>query len=93
LIVRLSTRAKLEFDMAVAFLSQQNQRSADALASRIEAAILGLEDLPNRGRHGAIPNTREVVIRQTPYVLVYLVRRDEVIVLRIRHTSQDPSPD
>ena len=93
MIVQLATRAKLEFDAALAYLSQQNSRAADDLASRLNAAINSLADFPNRGRPGSIDGTREIVAPRTPYVIVYLVLADRVLVARIRHTSQDPSPE
>lgn len=48
--------------------------------------------MPNRGRTSFLPRTRELAVRGTHYVIVYSVRDEEVLVLRIRHTSQDPSP-
>jgi len=93
LIVQLSTRAKFEFDTALTYLSQQNSRAADELASRLDAAINSLAEFPHRGRQGAIDGTREIVAPRTPYVIVYVVLADRVLVARIRHTSQDPSPE
>jgi plasmid stabilization system protein ParE len=92
LIVQLSTRAKREYDSALAFLSEANPQAAEDLGLRIEAAIASLSQMPNRGRAGPSPATRKLPVRRTPYVIVYAVSEDEVIVLRIRHTSQDPSP-
>ncbi len=34
--------------------------------------------------------TREWVVSQTPYLLVYRVRNDEVEILRVWHTKRDP---
>lgn len=93
MIVQLSTRATAEFASALAFLDDQSPRAADELRLRIEAAVGSLRDFPNRGRPGAIENTRELGVRGTPYVLVYTVGEDLVRIARIRHTSQDPSPE
>lgn len=48
--------------------------------------------MPNRGRVSVLPDLREIVVPGAPYVIVYAVEADAVTVLRIRHTSQDPSP-
>ena len=90
MIVQLSTRAKAEFNAALAFLREE--RAAEDLRQRIEVAIDSLEDLPNRGRPGHIAGTRELLVRKTSYVVVYLVEDQIVRVIRIRHTRQDPAP-
>lgn len=92
MIVQLSRRAKAEFDSALAFLSETNLQAAENVAQRIEAAIASLREMPNRGRPGAMSGTRELPVRLTPYVLVYASTEDVVRIIRIRHTSQDPSP-
>jgi plasmid stabilization system protein ParE len=62
------------------------------LGVRIDNAIRSLSEMPDCGRPGAIPATRELPVRRAPYVFVYTVGDEGVFVLRIRHTSQDPSP-
>ena len=90
--VKLSARARAEYDSALAFLSEGNGRATEDLRVRIEAAFESLKALPNRGRPGAFARTREMPVRKTPYVIVYTIDVDGVLVLRIRHTSQDPAP-
>ena len=92
MIVQLSTRAKAEFNSALAFLLEESERAAEDLRQRIEAAVDSLKDLPNRGRPGHMAGTRELLVRKTPYVVVYLVEDQIVRVIRIRHTRQDPAP-
>lgn len=90
--VRLTKPAKAELDVAMAYLERQSPRAADAAQLAVDRTIDSLADFPNRGRQGALAGTRELVVRGAPYVLVYVVGDDEVLVLRIRHTSQDPTP-
>jgi toxin ParE1/3/4 len=66
------------FDAAVA------HRVADAI---FETAA-SLQDMPNRGRKGRKPNTREMLISGFPFVIIYRVGRDAVEIARILHTSQ-----
>ncbi|WP_337189002.1 type II toxin-antitoxin system RelE/ParE family toxin [Phenylobacterium sp.] len=92
MIVTLADRAAAELDSAVAFIREANPRAAGALHLAIERALDSLETLPDRGRSGAIDGTRELVVHGVPYVIVYRVAEETVFVIRIRHTSQDPSP-
>jgi toxin ParE1/3/4 len=92
LIVQLSNRARAEFERALAYLQAESPRAADYLRERIEAAVASLQELPNRGRPGPADGTRELLVRKTPYVIVYAVTDERVLIVRIRHASQDPSP-
>ena len=92
MIVQLSDRAKAELDSALAFLNDTNPRAAEDLRCRIEAGISSLSEMPYRGRPGAIEGTRELLVRRTPYVIVYATSSERVRIIRIRHTRQDPAP-
>ncbi|HYH19700.1 MAG TPA: type II toxin-antitoxin system RelE/ParE family toxin [Azospirillum sp.] len=43
-----------------------------------------LSALPNRGRPGRIPGTRELLVA-SPYVIVYEVGTDTISILRVWH--------
>jgi len=88
--VRLTLLAAAEIDAAAAYLLAESPRAAAAVRSAIEAAIDSLADLPARGRQGKLQGTRELVVRRSAYLAVYSVEADEVIVLRVRHSSQSP---
>lgn len=90
--VEVSIRAAAELDSAIAFLRERNPRVADRVHAAIERALESLTLLQRRGRPGVIEGTRELLVRGTPYVLVYTVEDETVRVARIRHASQDPSP-
>ena len=92
MIVSLSIRADAELDLAVAFVRESNPRASKILHLAIERALESLEIFPNRGRPGQIDGTRELVVRGTPYVIVYSVSGEEVRVARLRHIRQDPIP-
>ena len=93
MIVELSERAEAELLSAAAFLREDSPRAAEKVHAAIERALDSLGDLPNRGRAGSVEATRELPVRGAPYVIVYSVRAELVFVTRIRHTSQDPSPE
>ena len=53
-----------------------------------EAAGL-LADYPAAGRSGRVPNTRELVVTGTVYILPYRVRAGTVEILRVLHSAQN----
>lgn len=40
------------------------------------------------GRKGRLEETRELVIVDTPYIVVYRVKDDKVEILRVLHSAQ-----
>ncbi|MCC4605875.1 type II toxin-antitoxin system RelE/ParE family toxin [Xanthomonas campestris] len=65
-----------------------NPGAAAAMARQVLEATRTLAEQPGRGRAGRVPGTREWVVKQTPYVLVYRVRHD---TLQLLHVQLDPS--
>jgi toxin ParE1/3/4 len=55
---------------------------------RIVAMVEGLRNHPHLGRAGAEPGIRELVIGNTPYVVLYRVQDQRVIISTIWHASQ-----
>ena len=69
------------------FLAQHNPAAALRVVEELTVAADSLATFPHRGRPG-FRGTRELVIVR-PYVLVYRVRSDAVVILRIWHGAQD----
>jgi addiction module RelE/StbE family toxin len=44
--------------------------------------------MPNRGRRGRIEGTRELVVSNLPYVVVYRAFDERVLILNIVHGAQ-----
>ena len=68
------------------------ERFGGAQARRVADAIYetaaSLQDMPNRGRKGRKPDTREMLISSFPFVIIYRVGQEAVEIARILHTSQ-----
>ena len=65
--------------------------AAAHLYKRFAEARRHLERFPNLGRAGNRPGIRELVIAGTPYVFVYRVDPDALVILDIRHGRRKPS--
>jgi toxin ParE1/3/4 len=47
-----------------------------------------LPNNPHMGRPGRVPGTRELVIPNTPYIVPYRVRGDELQIMRVYHSAR-----
>ncbi len=54
---------------------------------RIFKAPERLSTLPGAGKPGRMPNTREWLVKATPYALIYRVKGNTVQILRVMHGS------
>lgn len=70
------------------YIRRENPSAASRVAIQIIAACDRLEYLPERGRPGIVPGTREIVSYR-PYKIVYRIVDQKVEVLRILHMHQN----
>ncbi len=83
------TRAALRSLASIrAYIGQENPAAANRVAVQIVAACDRLEYLPERGRPGLVPGTRELVALW-PYVIVYRITPAAVEIVNIWHGAQD----
>jgi len=93
MILRYSARARAQLLAICDYIEREGNRAASARvgASIREAAEL-LRHFPFAGRPGRVADTREWVVRQLPYVIVYEVRegeQGEVMILGVFHCRED----
>ena len=77
-------------DAEAGFIAEDDPAAARLVVERVLTAVAMLAAQPNLGRPGRVPNTRELVVVKTRYIVPYRVRRDSVEVLRVFHTSRRP---
>ena len=70
------------------YITRHNPSAAADIAQRIREAVQILGDYPAAGRAGRVPNTRELVVSGTPYILPYRVRAETIEILRVLHGAQ-----
>jgi toxin ParE1/3/4 len=63
------------------YIAKDNPGAASRIAVRLVAACDSHGFIPNRGRPGREPGTRELPVR--PYVIDYRVRQENVEIVRI----------
>ena len=70
------------------FVARDNPSAARRLVARIAASVEALGDHPHLGRPGRITGTRELVVAETPYIVPYRVRGDDVEILAVFHGAR-----
>jgi toxin ParE1/3/4 len=69
-------------------ISKSHPQAAVDVIERLRVATLSLEDFPSQGRLGRVNNTRELVLADLPYLIVYRQNGRDIEILTVMHTSQ-----
>jgi plasmid stabilization system protein ParE len=88
--VRWLRTALRNLDDEASFIAADDPDAARAVVRRVLDAVALLATQPALGRPGRVPGTRELVVRQTRYVIPYRVRADVVEILRVFHAARHP---
>ncbi len=70
------------------YISQDDPNAAKQVVARLKEAVDLLSQQPGIGRLGRVPNTKELVVNKTPYILPYRVRDNKIEILRVLHSSR-----
>ena len=81
-------RAILDLKSAKDYITQDNPLAAQQIVQRIKEKVSLLSDQPGIGRLGRVPDTRELLVDRTPFILPYRVRDNKIEILRVLHTSR-----
>ncbi len=87
--VRYSRRSLEDLDAIRRHIQKDNPSAAWIVASFIRRTIRNLEHWPFQGRATETQNVRRLAVSTFPYVIFYLVREGELVILMIRHTARD----
>jgi toxin ParE1/3/4 len=83
------TSAALTDRMSIfTYIAQDRPGTAAAVDARIRSLVEQLARFPHRGRPGRVPDSRELVIANTPYLAIYRIHGHTLSILRILHGSQ-----
>ena len=86
--VRWLRRALKNLDEEAEYIARDDPEAAARIVERIATNVDRLATHPALGRSGRVPETRELVIAGTPYVVPYRVRGEIVEILRIFHGAR-----
>ena len=81
-------RARQDLQAVREYIAAVNPGAARQVAQRILQAVGLLVEQPSLGRPGRVPETRELVITGTPYIVAYRVVDDTIVILRVLHGAR-----
>lgn len=70
------------------YIAQENANAAYNVLIRIKTAADNLSRHPEIGRRGRILGTREIVMNDLPYILVYQITGKDIRILAVMHTAR-----
>ncbi len=71
------------------YIAQHNPQAALHTRRNIVRAAQSLLDMPYAGRAGNVPQTREWIVADLPYIIVYRDVPGYIDVLRVFHAKQE----
>lgn len=71
-----------------AYIAKFDPNAAVRVIREIRTSALTLSDMPEVGRPGRWPGTRELVVRRFPYVVPYRISGEEIQIIAVMHTSR-----
>ena len=72
------------------YIANDDPKAAQVVVQRIQHTVALLRQNPSLGHPGRLPETRELVIPDTRYIVPYRVklRLDRIEILRVFHSSR-----
>lgn len=87
--IRWTPEAAQDLSITSNYIFTDSPEASRRVATAINNAAKSLKAFPFRGRLGSIAPTRELLVESYPYVLVYAVVEDTIVILNIYHSAQD----
>jgi toxin ParE1/3/4 len=84
--------AKNDVDEIRKYVKERSPKAAARIGKRIKELVAHLKTNPEMGPVGRWPGTRELVITDTPYIVLYVVEDEGVLLLGVIHGAQDRDP-
>lgn len=72
-----------------AFTGRDNPRAAARVTTRLVAVVQALIDYPLLGRPGIDPETRELIVGGTPYIILHEVKAKRILIRTVWHAAQN----
>lgn len=86
--VRFTALSSRQIDKALSYIRERSPSGAESVSKRISEAIDLLGHQPRAGRKTTKPATRRLNLAPYPYVMLYRVTGDNVVVTRFLHSAR-----
>jgi toxin ParE1/3/4 len=82
--LRWTPRAVADLEEISDYLAAASPQAWKHLLLRVERLTETILDFPLMGKAGLVPGTREFVLSGTPYILVFQLKDDSVVIVSVR---------
>lgn len=86
LILRYAQSARLDIEDIADYMALKNPLIAHKILKLIETKCQALKVQPGLGRVGRIEGTRELILADYPYILVYQYDNESLVLLNVVHS-------
>jgi toxin ParE1/3/4 len=87
MIIVWSRTAVADLEEVRRYIADDDPKAAQDIARRILEAVEQLAAFPMSGRAGRVPDTRELVVTGTPFVIPYTVRGKRIEIAAVLHSA------
>lgn len=87
--IRYSADAQRDLAQIRDYYRREGASIGSGIGRRLRTRIDRLRRFPAAGRPGRVEGTRELVIPDLPYVVVYALEGEEAQILRVLHAAQE----
>jgi toxin ParE1/3/4 len=88
-MIEWTEQATRQLDQAHDFIALSNSEEVAArIATQIVTSVQQLAAFPMSGRSGRVPGTHELIIAHTPFIAVYAIHKDRIVILAIYQGAQ-----
>ncbi|HEY4521371.1 MAG TPA: type II toxin-antitoxin system RelE/ParE family toxin [Candidatus Paceibacterota bacterium] len=85
---RYSAHARRHIDEIHDYLNERNSEAATHFIAHIRKTAQTLREFPFLGHQGMLPDTREIIVPRSPFVMVHRIAQDSVVILGVYHGAQ-----
>ena len=87
--VRIGARANRQLIEIADYIRLRDARASIHVRDRIRETFAILGEFPRIGREGKVRGTREILVAGQPFIVIYRVRKDAVMILGVHHCAQE----
>jgi toxin ParE1/3/4 len=86
--IRWTEKALQYLEAAADYIAEDSPQAAEAFVKRVFSGTMALAQHPEIGRAGRCKGTRELVVTNTPYIVAYRVKGEQIEILRVLHGAR-----
>jgi toxin ParE1/3/4 len=88
--VQLTRRALADLAAIFEYIHRENPRAAQRVTTRLQQVIEQISEFPEMGQRADLEGIRRMPAGPYPYIVLYEVMHDVVVIHHIRHGARRP---